>query len=300
MKNENQLGINIRSLRKAYGETQEQLGEVLHVEKNTISSYETGMREPGKETVREIAKHYTISIEELLHSDLSSIGKIQIDKDAFLNSIDIIVPIVSSEKALKNTEFRTAYHTHKKFYNELKRGNMDNIDDVDICLDGYSEALKDDEIAAESAGNIIGLKLLLVMMITTSATVLKDQPAGLLQVARKDEKTRKILEDTDSSLEKDAEEILADFFAEESADLVAKLQIVKDSKEWSDLGDYYLALQYVWNLVDNNLDRGFNQRIGIEMLNAFVSVNNIYAARFVKFNIEAVTGKSSRFVDDKQ
>ena len=38
MSQENQLGINIRSLRKAYGETQEQLGEVLNVEKNTISS----------------------------------------------------------------------------------------------------------------------------------------------------------------------------------------------------------------------------------------------------------------------
>ncbi len=33
------LGANIKSLRNAYGETQEELGAAIFVEKNTISSY---------------------------------------------------------------------------------------------------------------------------------------------------------------------------------------------------------------------------------------------------------------------
>lgn len=41
--------------------------------------------------------------------------------------------------------------------------------------------------------------------------------------------------------------------------------IIKKSPNWSDLADYYLALQYIWNLVDNDLDWGFNQRIGMEI-----------------------------------
>ena len=34
------LGANIRSLRIAYGETQEQLGEAIYVEKNTVRNRE--------------------------------------------------------------------------------------------------------------------------------------------------------------------------------------------------------------------------------------------------------------------
>lgn len=45
------LGANIRSLRKAYGETQEQLAEAIFVEKNTISNYENGKREPPRSDI---------------------------------------------------------------------------------------------------------------------------------------------------------------------------------------------------------------------------------------------------------
>lgn len=67
------LGANIRSLRMAYGETQEQLGEAIFVEKNTISYYENGKREPNKETLKAIAEHYSASVGELLYSDLTGI-----------------------------------------------------------------------------------------------------------------------------------------------------------------------------------------------------------------------------------
>ena len=73
------LGANIKSLRNAYGETQEELGAAIFVEKNTISSYETGTREPKKDTLSAIARHFMVSLEELLYSDLSDIGKIEID-----------------------------------------------------------------------------------------------------------------------------------------------------------------------------------------------------------------------------
>ena len=78
------------------------------------------------------------------------------------------------------------------------------------------------------------------------------------------------------------------------------LTVVKRSKDWSDLADYYLALQYIWNLVDNDLDWGFNQRIGVEMMDAFITVKNIYAARFMKYSLDSIQGVSSQSVDDKR
>ena len=284
MEDINRLGDNIRSLRKAYGETQEQLGEVLGIEKNTVSSYEKGSREPSKETIHAIAKHYMVSTEELLHGDYTSIGKIQFDKDAFWKNIDIILPIASSEKALKNPHFSKAYEAHVGFFDELRRVSFDKIDNVDICLDEYSEALEDDEIEVEAAANIIGLWYFLLVGLKITPAVMRDLPAAMRQLSKSDDKIQKMIENPDPSFQTEAEEILMEINDDETEEMVSELlTTIKRSGEWSDLGDYYLALKFAWNLVDNGLDWGFNQRIGTEMLNAFVSVNNIYAARYLKF-----------------
>ena len=136
------LGANIRSLRIAYGETQEQLGEAIFVEKNTISYYENGKREPNKATLTAIANHYMVSVGELLYSDLTEIGKITVDPNAFWKNIDIILPIISSEKALSNEDFKKAFDAHKEFYDQLHKVSMEGIDKIDICEEGYQVASK--------------------------------------------------------------------------------------------------------------------------------------------------------------
>ena len=278
------LGANIRSLRIAYGETQEQLGEAIYVEKNTVSYYENGKREPNKETLTAIANHFMVSVGELLHCDLTAVRTITVDKDAFWENIDIILPIVSSEKALTNENFKKAFDAHKAFYEELHKVSMDGIDNVDVCIDGYLEAVEDDEIEAEAAANFIALWYLLMMSMKAAPTIMKNKPAALRQVAAKDEKVRKVIENTDPSFAADAKAALSEI----------------DDDEMKDLADYYLALQYVWNLVDNDLDWGFNQRIGAEMMNAFVTVKNVYAARFMKYSFDSISGASSQSVDDSR
>ena len=128
---------------------------------------------------------------------------------------------------------------------------------------------------------------------------MRDVPAPLKQIGKRDNKVQKMIDNPDPSFQTEAEEILTEISDDESEEIVSELlTTIKESNAWSDLGDYYLALQYVWNLVDNGLDWGFNQRIGIEMLNAYVSVNNVYAARYLKFCLDSVTSESSRSVDD--
>ena len=302
MSNLKRLGANIRSLRTAYGETQEQLGEALFVEKNTVSYYENGKREPNKETLHAIAKHYMVSIEDLLHGDLTSIGKITVDKDALWKNIEIVLPLVSSEEALKNESFKKAFDVHKAFYDELHRVSLDGIDKVaDICVDGYLEAIKNEEIEAEAAANFLALWYLMMASIKTVPMVMKNQPAALKQVAARDEKARKVIENTDPSFETDAKEILSEIEDDETEELISDMLIaVKRSKEWSDLADYYLALQYVWGIVKNDSDWIFNQRVGAEMMNALLSVKNIYAARFLKYSLDSFRGSSSQSVDDTE
>lgn len=168
------LGANIRSLRIAYGETQEQLGEAVFVEKNTVSYYENGKREPNKEILTAIANHFMVSVGELLQSDLTAIRSITVDKDAFWKNIEIILPIISSEKALKNKHFKKAFDAHKSFYEQLHKVSMDGIDNVDVCIERYLEAAEDDNIKAEAAANFIALWYLLMISMKTAPAIIKN------------------------------------------------------------------------------------------------------------------------------
>lgn len=68
------IGINIRNLRKAYGETQKELGNIIGVADTTISMYESGTNIPDMETLQMLAEHYLITVEALLSDDFSGIN----------------------------------------------------------------------------------------------------------------------------------------------------------------------------------------------------------------------------------
>ena len=293
------LGANIRALRKAYGETQEDLGAALNVEKNTVSYYENGKREPNKDIIAEIAKHYMVSVEELMFCDLSDIGTIKVDNNAFWKNIDIVLPIVLSEEAMNNKHFKRAYKYHKEFYDELHKVSMDNIDHIDVCFDEYLEAYEDERIKPEAAANLLAIWSLMLMMIKTAPLAMKNRSAAIMQVAARDPKSRQIIENPNTDYEKDAQEIAAGLDDPEMIEMIDELKTtVKRSRSWADLADYYLALQYIWNIVDNDLGWDFNRRVGAEMLNSFVSVGNVYAARFIKYSMDSM-GQSSQTVDDR-
>lgn len=293
------LGANIRSLRKAYGETQEELGAALDVEKNTVSYYENGKREPNKDMLTKIAKHFMVTIEELMYCDLSDIGSITVDNDAFWKNIDIILPIVLSEEALENEHFKKAYKFHRSFYDELRKLSMDSIEHIDVCFDEYLEAYEDEKIKTEAAVNLLALWNLMLMMVKTVPLAMNNHPAALKQVAARNPKVRQIIDYPNSNFEKDAQEAAVILDDPEIREFLDEMKTaVKRSYKWADLADYYLALQYIWNIVDNEMGWGFNCRVGVEMLNAFVSVGNVYANRFLKYSLDSI-GLSSQTVDDR-
>ena len=57
---------NIRELRLAKGLTQQQLGEVFHVSRTTISNYETGKIEPSIKLILDISEYFEVSLDQLL------------------------------------------------------------------------------------------------------------------------------------------------------------------------------------------------------------------------------------------
>ena len=292
------LGANIRSLRLAYGETQEQLGEAIHVEKNTVSYYETGKRRIDNETLSAIANYYMISVEELLFSDLTNINKISIDNKAFLKNIDTILPIISSEKAMENENFQNAVNLHKSLYKQLSSGDFDISKEIDMCIDFYIDAEMDDTIKAEVSANHIALDYLMMFIMNSAIFILTNQSAAIKQVISRDSKAKNIISDIDS-FKPDIMAFLSGCDDETQKEIDSNLIIIKESNKWSDLAYYYLALKYILNLVDNGLDWNINKRIGAEMMKSYASINNVYAAHFIEYEISALMGSSSQSVDDK-
>lgn len=278
------LGKNIRSLRVAYGETQEKLSEIIGYSKNAVSNYESGIREPEQDTLAAIARHYSVSVEELLTSDFSNIGKIMVNQAVFWDNIDILLPVTCSDSALQNENFKKAYDAHRKFFDQLKKSDMDGIDNVMISFNEYLEAYEDLNSKVESAVNFIGLWFLFMLMLNTP-NVIKERSAAVMQVVSRDKSAKRILENIDPSFEKEAKEIRDDIDDSGIDEIIIDfIATAKKSKEWYGLADYYIALQFIWNLADNELGAGINRRIGIEMMYAFAKIGNPYAAQFIFSN----------------
>ena len=65
------VGENIRKLREGNHETQAQLADFIGYGTTTIANYESGIRLPDIETAYRIAKHYHVSLDELVTERIS-------------------------------------------------------------------------------------------------------------------------------------------------------------------------------------------------------------------------------------
>lgn len=56
----------LKMLREQKGVTQEKLSEALHISTTAISHYEKGSRQPGLETIKNIAEYFDVSVDYLM------------------------------------------------------------------------------------------------------------------------------------------------------------------------------------------------------------------------------------------
>lgn len=59
------------------------------------------------------------------------------------------------------------------------------------------------------------------------------------------------------------------------------IKALKSDTEWAELRDYYLALTFLFNMVDTELSSEFNITIGKQMLVAYAELGNTYALQFL-------------------
>lgn len=84
----------LHELRKSKGMTQEELADALYVSRTAVSKWESGRGYPNIESLKEISKYFSVSIDELLSGDkLISIAEKE-NKDNIKNMCDLLFGIV--------------------------------------------------------------------------------------------------------------------------------------------------------------------------------------------------------------
>ncbi|MCR4634593.1 MAG: helix-turn-helix domain-containing protein [Butyrivibrio sp.] len=80
MIDDKKIGLNVKTFRSVFNETQKDLAKLLGFTNKAISLFEKGERRMDIDVLAKIAEHYMITVDELISSDYSNSEKIDIDK----------------------------------------------------------------------------------------------------------------------------------------------------------------------------------------------------------------------------
>ncbi|MCL1857706.1 MAG: helix-turn-helix transcriptional regulator [Oscillospiraceae bacterium] len=279
----NKLGKNIRDLRKAHGETQEELGRAINVEHNTISMYESGEREPALQTLQAIASHYGYPLDQLIRDDFSELdfSKIALTWENIVAMIEVICPLLVSDKALKDPHFAKGYEYTRKIVDGFQTPeNVVMRSIFERAIEEYSESLEKSE-TMESAVNILWLIYILYTLLPDEHSI-KVGKAILYGKAYGKEFVKNYFLKNSENVNKEEETNKKLYARDMSECILACIEILKSSPEYNHIADYYLALRYIIGVVDTDYGQEINTIIGMEIMLSYLSLGNPYAFAYIE------------------
>jgi len=277
----NRVGKNIKKLRQAYGESQQNLADAIHVSPSAIANYEKGDRVVDIQKLQAIALRYRYPVEQLIRISMSP----RKQKSNFIVSKKItemfktIFPLFCSEKALEDSSFKRAYKYNIKIWEAIDRGVEPEHEDIERCLDSYYISLEESQ-KTESIANLLSMFFFIAVCATADENDIRINEALRNSFITGDAIETKFFtrvrkHDNDAERKKISCE-----FNEIIIPLIVRL---KASPEWIDLAHYYVALRYYFGMVDNNISDDWNSTIGQEMMRSLQDINNKYACNLIKF-----------------
>lgn len=285
------LGNNIRCLRELFEETEEQLAFSIGVGATAISNYELGEREPERDRLISIAKHFGVTLDSLLNGDFSGLKKTKSWKEMRYNTIENrknvmekISPILVSEKALENSNFNKAYSLHMKFKEHFYNSG-EFCEEILECMVLYEKAFNEKVI--ESAANYLGLVMLFFGFMDyvtpgflESVDVLDKNDATVSDFI---DACHLYNDDNNTEFSQEVKALIKakrEFITENSTELLLYIHQLVNSVEYNDIGYYYMALRYYLNMTDSDLGKEQSREIGKQMMLSFAYVGNKYAMQF--------------------
>ena len=275
---------NIKYLRKENGMTQQSLADDLHFEsKSTISEFETGSKSISWDAANRIAEYFNIEYADLVSCDFAEMNKMEIGSSFFYEKINVFLPIVKSDQALKNRDFQRTVEMHEELFSIIRSQtpNSSIVREIITCGQSYTNLSRVAECSGEAVVNNLGLTLFVEFLFSAAKILLNsiDTPNVILKQMENSSSFKRYQLETIDACDKKK--------AEEAVDLVTSpeiqkqiLGIIKEIRKfpnWRDVGDYYMAMRYAWGISGSDLTPGMSYRIGSEMLIALADVGNPYA-----------------------
>ena len=292
------LGWNIKCLRESFGETLDDLKNAIGANSTgTISFYESGKKIPNRNTLLKIAKHYRVTVNDLLNNDFSCLNSLNLfelyrNESAMTALImGTVFPAVVSSDAMKCKSFELAYKLHYYLMLQLKDGKSFDSKLSQLCVSLYQDA--ELEEIPEATANLLWWKFIEgITILGLTPKVLQSIKDGQpTQIDVDDYIKNQYLwkvEDSDDDIYHKIEEAKAEYNKEMEPEYTRLLKKLKHSSGYSELADYYSAIRYLIGLVDNHLTREMNAVVGSEMIAALDKMENKYVSSFLDTMVDMV------------
>jgi len=284
-----EIGRNIRDLRNGFGETQEELGNILGRGKTAISMFESGERQIDNKDIQKIAFHYGIPIDALLNGDFSNFKLNEAfftDENLFSYMVESF-PYVYSEKAMKDPYFAQGYYMTEEIMAETRNSGVFLVDTYIDALEAYYLSVELSK-TTESAVNILCLTYSNFVSICDYYDNKFADTVADGMIADKRFLPKYLLKD-ESDANEEATKVKKDYAEDVNADILEFIELAKRTKKYADIADYYLALGYVCGLFDSEYGEIFNKGIGSVMMSSFAKIGNKYAKRYLEYLDKAYT-----------
>lgn len=279
---DNQLGKNIQFLRELYGETLDELGEVIHFARSTVKGYENGSRKPDPHTLNKIAKHYSKTVDEILYADLTELTVSKMGAGSIKDILDLfqkLLPLYSSEDAMRNPKFNKGYKFCHQIMAGFSNGEVLRGTIITDAFQAYIEAFEE-LVCPEAAANLMWTIIVWWTQIFDVEQMMSLQSKYLSN--KFDIKDyMKIKENESDALKEKRRGFISDF----DEIITEILKELKSDSKWSDLADYYIALKYVFAMVDSDLSPEMNSAVGMQMMLTFAKIGNPHALNFIKTSL---------------
>ena len=277
-------GKNLRFLRTSYELGQEELANKLYMKQNGISQYETGKRFMRYETSVSVAKFFNVPVELFLKSDLSELvgdyHNLTVEK---FNSLGkVIFPILESSAAddiyfkrgikLFNEMEESIIEICKNKYDTVNYKKFENmlIDKLDVCIEMFIDSCNKYH-SYEAAANVVGI-VFSISELYCNKTALE----SVESISNQQKVDIKILLQILQSSNQDKGD-----FIEMCDDLIIDaIKFLKKNEDWSELGDYYMALRFLMNATDNGYEKDMNMASGYSLMYQLYELDNKYAIDF--------------------
>lgn len=288
-RNNKKLSSNIKHLRNAYGETGQQLADFLHCTNSSIGNWESGNgdRSIPIEYLIKIASHYNVSLSELLNEDFSQLRKNDLSDIFNLEWTDYlefnsyiylkILHIFPRHPEQKSDLFDEAFSIHTEAMSPSGLETETNFSEV---LEKYNRAFLEDGLI-EAVANQLSLYLFLwcSALASTSDVYINIENSKSIDLKN----SREVLLKAFDKNNIETRIVRKSFLQRYNAKLTGLMEILSRSSEYSDYCYYYLALRYIYGMLDQDitkLEYYQENEVGRQIMHCLLVMKNKYAVEF--------------------